>query len=170
MSTTWTVLETVCETLVTAMNTSRPAGVPVTERDRFVDVDATDLPACVLTGWEDDPVEHQDAFRVLDQRTATLTFMVYAAGAVERPNLAPEEGGPTTLPQVTGSQAIDPIVAWLVAQCGPVEAGSALAGTGVSRVTCRKRVAAMGKDNLIRCAVELSVDYQHLVNDATRSH
>lgn len=148
------VLEATLAALVSALNTGRPAGVPVIERDRWVDVEAgpATMPVVALTGWEDEPHSNQNDDRLVDFRTVKVNFEIYAVG------------GATT----TASQAVDEIVQWIATQCGTTE-GNALVATGAIRAAIEKKIAVVGKGNVCRCLVEVAIDYRNLVNDLTRA-
>jgi len=149
-----TVFEGILAAYVTALNTGRPASVPVIERDRWIDVEAgpTSTPVVALSGWEDEPESDQNDERVLDLRRAKVIFEIYAS----------------TSPTTAASAAIDAAVEWIGSKCGPQDSGT-LAIANAHRLTLLKKAAVVGKDNTMRCLLEVAIDYRNLVNDLTRA-
>ena len=148
------VLEAALTALVTALNTGRPAGLPVIERDRWVDLEAqVAMPVIALSGYEDEPKGNQNEDRLIDFRTVKANFEIYVAATSG----------------VSASQAVDAAAQWISKQCGPVDSTGALAGTGAIRVVLMKKMAIVGKGNVARCLVELGIEYRNLVNDVTRA-
>ncbi len=148
------VLEAVLTTLVAALNTNRPAAVPVVERDRWVDLEGpVAMPVVSLSGWEDEPKGGQSTDRMVDFRVVKANFEIYAAASGV----------------VTASQSVDAAVQWITKQCGPVDTTGALASTGATFVSLEKKMAIVGKGNVCRCLVELAIEYRNLVNDVTRA-
>jgi hypothetical protein len=148
-----TVFESILSAYVTALNTARPASVPIIERDRWIDVELGPTSAVVvaLTGWEDEPAPDQNADRNLDVRRARLVFEIYASTT-------------TLVPAVT---AVDAALEWIGSKCGPVDSGS-IATAGAFRLTFLKRAVVVAKNNTLRCLAEVAIDYRNLVNDLTR--
>jgi hypothetical protein len=147
-----TVFESILSAYVTALNTARPASVPVIERDRWIDVETGPTSAAViaLTGWEDEPIPDQNPDRPLDFRRARLVFEIYASTT-------------TTVSAVT---VVDAALEWIGSKCGPVDTGS-IATAGAVRLTFLKRAVVIGKGNTLRCLAEVAIDYRNKTNDLT---
>ena len=163
---------TICEQIVSALiddlNTGRPGGVPLIERDRWVDVESDTLPVVTLSGWEDDPVEHQDDNVPLDERLLALHFEIYSYGTPQTTTGSLPDGL-TTVPAVPPSRAVDAMWEWITRRCGVPDSSSPWADLGVASIRCGKRLAVVGKGNFVRSLCVLIVKYQNVVNDATRA-
>lgn len=148
------ICEAVIAALVTALNTSRPVGVPTFERDRWVDVEAgpSTMPVAIVAGYKDEPLPEQDGNRMMDLRRVRVAFELYTIG-----------GG-----SFTASAAADEIVQWIGTKCG-VELSAGLVSAGAHRITLEERVAVVAKGNVCRCSVELLIEYRNLINDLTRT-
>lgn len=149
-----TVLEACLQALLAALNTGRPALVPVVERDRWIDVETGPTSAAVvaLAGFEDEPQPGQQDDRFVDFRTARLMFEIWAS----------KTAGATAV------EVLDAATEWLGRQCGPVEAAT-LVAAGATRVTLAKRTAVVAKGDGMRGLVELALEYRNLTNDLTRA-
>jgi hypothetical protein len=148
------ILESILTALVADLNTSRPTGVPLCQRDTWVDVDIdpTVMPVLALSGFEEERLQGQADNALVDFRVLKANFEIYAKGV---------DGG------VSPSQAADAIVQWIAQRCGVVDVGHSLVNWA-EYVELEKRMAIIGKGNACRCLVVLKIQYRNVVNDITR--
>lgn len=151
---TYTVLEQILQLTLTTLNgAAKPVGVPITQRDRWLDLetDVESLPALVLAGWEDSSLANQQEDTPIDRRRLVVSFELFARAAVGQ----------------SASQAVDGMVQWLSKLGGPVELGSPFAELAI-RFKVTEKAAVVVKGDICRAIVRLAVDYRTLVADATR--
>jgi hypothetical protein len=149
----YTIPEQILQATVTALNaTGKPAAVPATQRDRWLDLDtdSDSIPALLLSGWEDLTLPNQQEDGPIDRRRLVATFELFAKGSSG----------------VTASQAVDAMVQWISRLAGPVELGSTFAGLAI-RVRVPEKAAVVAKGNICRALLRLAFDYRTLVADAT---
>lgn len=152
-------MSSVCEAsltaLVSVLNTGTPVGLPATERDRWIDVEAgpTATPVVALNSYEDDTLPGQEEDRYLDFRRVKAGFEIYASKTAT----------------LAAREVVDAIVVWVGSKAGPVDAGSgALASAGIVRVQVLKRTAVVASGDASRCLLEVALDYRNVTNDLTR--
>jgi hypothetical protein len=144
------IQEVILAAFVTALNTNTPSGVPLTERARWVDIDAVREPIMSLAGYLDDPDPNQKQDAPIDVRQMKVAFDLYGKKSST----------------VAVGKSTDLMRQWLIAAlCGTWETGT-LAGK-VYRVRLGKTVGYVEKGDVFRAGVEIVVDYRTLVNDST---
>lgn len=149
----WSVREANRILLLANLNTSRPATVPVFERDRWYDIEnlPSTLPVAALNGYEDAPLDGQDKDRYVDVRLCKEFFEVYTRAG----------NG------YTATQASDLIFQWIALRAGPCDAGHCLVGQAI-RVVVERVVSLIGKGDVSRSLIEVQITYRNLVSDVTR--
>jgi hypothetical protein len=145
--------ETILQGYLTLLNgVTKPSTVPALQRDRWYDLDSVDAPVMYIAGWEDDPVEGQDADSPIDRRQLKSTFVLFGKKATG----------------VTPSQAIDAMVQWITAQLDGIPEGATNPLLRiVMRVRIGKKAAVVEKGDICRCVVEVVADYRVLTKDVT---
>lgn len=97
------VREQVLETILSAYNTGRPAGVPPAERSRYVAIDEGQLPVTVLQPEKEKVEPAKGRFGPLVMRSFRMMLLHRTAGSSS----------------VSPDQAVDPLLSWGVkALCG----------------------------------------------------
>lgn len=154
------ISEQIIAIVATLLGTGRPAGIPQMERDRVFDLEQPDLPALLLSAYEERLSRAQEANLDQDpddcseERSLVLHFELYAQGSAGQ----------------AASLATDAMAAWIVQQlCGEVGATSPFYGLA-DRVRPGIRTSQLAKSVPPFCAtaLEIIVSTSYLTNDLTR--
>jgi hypothetical protein len=157
---TTSVAEQIIAIVTTLLSTGRPGGIPELERDRVFDLEHPDLPAMLLTAYEERLSRAQEAGVDQDpddgseERALVLGFELYAQAG----------------PGLTATQATDAMAVWIVQRlCGEVGSTSVFFGLA-DRIRPGARISQLAKAAPPFCAtgLEIIVSTSYLTHDLTR--